>query len=85
MANGTLKVSNIQTSSGSGTITLGQSGETIALGATTNNLLTPTFFIIKSATQAISASTLTKVTFDGTLLKIVITFSPTTNLLPTNF
>ena len=29
MANGTLKVENIQTSSGSGTITLGQSGETI--------------------------------------------------------
>ena len=31
MANGTLKVSNIQTSSGSGTITLGQSGETISV------------------------------------------------------
>jgi|TARA_E500000318_G_scaffold108032_1_gene118161 hypothetical protein len=31
MANGTLKVSNIQTSSGSGTITLGQSGETISI------------------------------------------------------
>ena len=36
MANGTLKVSNIQTSSGSGTITIGQSGETISIpsGAT---------------------------------------------------
>ena len=36
MANGTLKVSNIQTSSGSGTITIGQSGETINIpsGAT---------------------------------------------------
>ena len=33
MANGTLKVSNIQTSSGSGTITLGQSGETISSSA----------------------------------------------------
>ena len=33
MANGTLKVQNIETSSGSGTITLGQSGETVALGA----------------------------------------------------
>ena len=31
MANGTLKVSNIETSSGSGTITLGQSGETISV------------------------------------------------------
>jgi hypothetical protein len=29
MANGTLKVSNIETSSGSGTITIGQSGETV--------------------------------------------------------
>jgi len=39
MANGTLKVSNIQTSSGSGTITLGQSGETISIpsGATIAN------------------------------------------------
>jgi len=33
MANGTLKVQNIETSSGSGTITLGQSGESLALGA----------------------------------------------------
>ena len=33
MANGILKVSNIQTSSGSGTITLGQSGETITSSA----------------------------------------------------
>ena len=31
MANGTLKVSNIETSSGSGTITIGQSGETVDL------------------------------------------------------
>ncbi len=31
MANGTLKVSNIQTSSGSGTITIGQSGETVTI------------------------------------------------------
>ena len=39
MANGTLKVSNIQTSSGSGTITLGQSGETVNIpsGATITN------------------------------------------------
>lgn len=33
MANGTLKVSNIQTSSGSGTITIGQSGETVTSSA----------------------------------------------------
>ena len=39
MANGTLKVSNIETSSGSGTITLGQSGETVTVASgATNNL-----------------------------------------------
>lgn len=37
MANGTLKVSNIQTSSGSGTITIGQSGETVNLAGTLQN------------------------------------------------
>jgi len=46
MANGTLKVSNIETSSGSGTITLGQSGETISIpsGATISNSGTATGF-----------------------------------------
>jgi hypothetical protein len=38
MANGTLKVSNIQTSSGSGTITLGQSGETVDFSNATTTL-----------------------------------------------
>ena len=39
MADGTLKVGTITTSSGSGTITLGQSGETITIptGATITN------------------------------------------------
>ena len=46
MANGTLKVSNIQTSSGSGTITIGQSGETVTIpsGATITNSGTATGF-----------------------------------------
>jgi len=46
MANGTLKVSNIETSSGSGTITIGQSGETITIpsGATITNSGTATGF-----------------------------------------
>ena len=40
MADGTLKVGQIITSSGSGTITLGQSGETVTIptGATITNL-----------------------------------------------
>ena len=46
MANGTLKVSNIETSSGSGTITIGQSGETISIpsGCTITNSGTATGF-----------------------------------------
>ena len=40
MANGTLKVSNIETSSASGTITIGQSGETVTIpsGASTSGV-----------------------------------------------
>ena len=44
MADGTLKVGTITTSSGSGTITIGQSGETIA-GEATN---TPAFFVTQA-------------------------------------
>ena len=70
MANGTLKVSNIQTSSGSGTITLGQSGETVALGSGAtqtgfggDNL--PIFAVSKSggSNQTINHGSATKVTF----------------------
>jgi hypothetical protein len=60
MANGTLKVSNIQTSSGSGTITIGQSGETISIpsGATIANSGTATGFgsIIKLAATTVSSN-----------------------------
>ena len=68
MANGTLKVENIQTSSGSGTITLGQSGETITIpntatvsGAMSN---TPAFRAVNSANQTLSTGTWTKINFD---------------------
>ena len=61
MANGTLKVSNIQTSSGSGTITIGQSGESIA-GIVTN---TPSFQVKKTAVQSISSGSFTKLTWDA--------------------
>ena len=65
MANGTLKVSNIETSSGSGTITIGQSGETISIpsGATVSGAgaNTPAFEAYMSANQTLSNNTLTKV------------------------
>ena len=68
MANGTLKVSNIQTSSGSGTITLGQSGETIALGSGASQTLaanTPAFSVYASSgVSSISSGTATLVPFN---------------------
>ena len=60
MADGTLKVGTITTSSGSGTITIGQSGETIA-GIATN---TPAFSLTNSVAQSIPHATFTKLTFD---------------------
>ena len=70
MANGTLKVSNIETSSGSGTITLGQSGETLSVpsGATfsaTAGTMTgqnyPAFHARLNSNQDISNAATTKV------------------------
>jgi hypothetical protein len=66
MANGTLKVENIQTSSGSGTITLGQSGETITIptGTTVSGAManTPSFSAYGSV--SVPNTTFTKVTCD---------------------
>ena len=67
MSNRTLKVSNIQTSSGSGTITLGQSGETVTIssGATVSGAgaNTPAFeaYLGGSGGQAVSDNTVTLV------------------------
>ena len=67
MADGTLKVGTITTSSGSGTITLGQSGETVALGSGASQTLaanTPAFYSYKNANQTITSATITKITFE---------------------
>ena len=76
MADGTLKVGQIITSSGSGTITLGQSGETITIpsGATINMSSatqtgvggdnTPAFAAFQSSGQNIDSGTTTIVTLD---------------------
>ena len=66
MADGTLKVGQIITSSGSGTITLGQSGETIALGSGASQTLaanTPMVFAKLSSSQSIANGTETVVQF----------------------
>ena len=75
MANGTLQVSNIETSSGSGTITIGQSGETISIpsGCTITNsgtqtgfggTNTPAFHVKMNGSQTFAHSTTTKIEFD---------------------
>jgi hypothetical protein len=71
MANGTLKVSNIQTSSGSGTITLGQSGETVDFSNATTTLNSamknvPSFKATASSATTIATGTYTTITLDGT-------------------
>lgn len=69
MANGTLKVQNIETSSGSGTITLGQSGETVTVpnGVTVSGLMsnTPSFSVQRSTAQSLANNTTTTVLFNS--------------------
>ena len=71
MADGTLKVGTITTSSGSGTITLGQSGETITIpsGATVSGAgaNTPAFEAKRSANQTASAAAFTKMELNTVL------------------
>ena len=66
---GTIFVDNIkqQSSQGSGTITIGASGETVALGSgvVQSNLLTPAFKARKTSNQSVAASTDVKITFDA--------------------
>tara|TARA_A100001391_G_scaffold201758_1_gene189576 strand:- start:43 stop:603 length:561 start_codon:yes stop_codon:yes gene_type:complete len=82
----TLKVDTILKRTGTGTITVGQSGDTISIpsGATLNsagtNTLegidnTPAFQVQKSAAQSISNNTTTKVTFDTEILDTDNTFA----------
>jgi len=93
MANGTLKVSNIETSSGSGTITIGQSGETISIpsGATIANSgtatgfggdNTPMFLVRKSSTQDVSDASDTQVTFDTEVIDTDSAFASNTFTVP---
>jgi hypothetical protein len=78
MANGTLKVSNIETSSGSGTITLGQSGETITSSATMGSGMGKVLQVVsttKTDTQTISTSSATQISG----LTVALTCASTSN------
>ena len=87
---GTLKTTNIESISGSGTVTLGVSGETFDIpsgvtldstGATITGALTntPSFRAFRSSTQSISDNTLTKVEFDSETFDTDNTFDNSTN------
>ena len=83
MADGILKVGTITTSSGSGTITLGQSGETvdIANGTITLNSsmkATPAFQAYSSNGQTPSDASWTKVELDATLFDTDSAFNTST-------
>jgi len=83
MADGTLKVGTITTSSGSGTITLGQSGETIDMSNATQTGVgganTPAFFAYMSSDTNISNQTATKVQFNTEDLDTNNCYDNTTN------
>ena len=69
---GTIFVDNIkqQSSQGSGTITIGASGETVALasGVVQSNLNYPAFLIRPTSAQSFSNNTYTKVAFDTAVI-----------------
>ena len=69
MADGTLKVGTITTSSGSGTITLGQSGETIAIpsGVTLTNSGTASGFGVPGITSSSTSGTALNITASNNL------------------
>ena len=71
MANGTLKVGEITTSTGSGNITIG-SGVTLLSN-------TPAFEAYLSATQTVSDATATKVQFDTEVFDTDSTYDNATN------
>ena len=84
MADGTLKVGTITTSSGSGTITLGQSGETVdmANGSITLNSSmknTPGFAVRLTSDQTVSSDTPTKIQLNSEAYDTDSAFDSSTN------
>ena len=82
MANGTLKVQNIETSSGSDTITLGQSGETITVptGASVTGLISnrPAFSAKTSTSQRnLTSNAATKINYDTVEYNVGVTYDTT--------
>ena len=77
---GTLKTTNIQTITGSGTLTLGTSGETLVLGSgVTSNLNYPAFEAYLGSDQSVSHNTVTKVQINTEVLDTDNCYDNTTN------
>jgi len=88
---GTIKTTNIETITGSGTLTLGQSGETISVpsGATLDlsnaiqtgvgGVNTPAFLVRRSSNQSISDATGTKIQFDTEVYDSASAFDSSSN------
>jgi hypothetical protein len=88
---GTIKTTNIETITGSGTLTLGQSGETVSIpsGATLDlsnatqtgvgGVNTPAFSVYMTSGQSVTSSTYTKVQFDAELFDTDGVFDNSTN------
>ena len=71
MANGTLKVSNIQTSSGSGTITLGQSGETVNVSGTLGSRMGKILQVVETTVSGqVAFNSTTYTDYSGATLNI---------------
>ena len=85
---GTLKTTNIQSISGSGTVTLGTSGETFTVptGVTISGGLTntPSFYVYKNAVQAIATATETVVTWPVERFDTNSAFASNTFTVPAN-
>jgi len=84
MADGTLKVGTLTTSSGSGTITVGASGETVDFSNGTITLnssmkMTPAFSVVRSGDQTISEGTWHKIQFNSEVFDSDGAFDSSTN------
>ena len=67
---GTIKTTNIEPIADNGTVTLGSSGDTFALGSGVTQTIavnTPYFMVKRDSDQTISHNSSTKITFDSTL------------------
>jgi hypothetical protein len=78
---GTIKTTNIQTITGSGTLTLGTSGETLALGSgVTSNLMYPAFMAtMGTSNQNVTSATKTKVQLTNEVIDTDNAFDNSTN------